>query len=132
MREDLFDSKDESHINRSAQVFRIAEKFGLKTKPDQEIEFFFYAKTQDDASNLAIELNRLGYNVEWVDRSAGDKDKWLVSGWTQGMNMDEDHVIKWSEAMDKLANEHDCLFDGWGTFVEGDASMFDKEIDLPD
>jgi regulator of RNase E activity RraB len=108
----------------------VAGQFGLKTKPCQEIEFFFYAKTQDDASNLAIELNRLGYHVGWVDQSSGDKDMWLVSGCTQPMDMDEESVVEWSEQMCRLAEEHDCLFDEWGTLVEGDGSKFDNEVRL--
>jgi regulator of RNase E activity RraB len=116
-----FDYNRNLESEATARVFRMAERFDLKTKPQQEVEFFFYANTQDAASNLAIDLSKLGYNVYQVDTSAANKNKWLVSGCTLPLNMTEVSLIKWSEGMCRLASLHDCQFDGWGTLMDGDS-----------
>lgn len=94
--------------------------FDVDDETELRVEFFFYTDTQDKASNLAIELNKLNYNVETVDTSAADASRWLVSGWTPPMNMSLESLSAWSERMCQLGFENDCKFDGWGTFPDQD------------
>ena len=84
------------------------------------VEFFFYTKYADKASNLAIDLSKLGYKIETVDRSAGDKRLYVISGWTTKIKMDSESLTDWTSQMYKLGCEHDCDFDGWGTFPDQD------------
>ena len=91
----------------------------LQDSEELSVEFFFYADKEDDASNIAIELNRMGYKIEVVDRSASDK-RWCVSGWTTKIKMDVDNVTDWTDRMEQLAEENNCEFDGWGTMQDQD------------
>ena len=95
----------------------------LSHPKESRVEFFFYANTRDDASNLAIELSRLGYKIECVDKSSNDKN-WCISGWTLEMKMDSDSLTQWTDKMDRLAEENKCEFDGWGTFADKDDLNF--------
>jgi regulator of RNase E activity RraB len=113
-----FKSDQSLQKEKTSKTLEVMLGFGLRTKPTQEVEFFFYADNENDASNLAIELHNLGCEIECVDNSAGRADIWLVSGWTSAMPMDEDSLTKWAEAMDKLAASNRCTFDGWGTFAD--------------
>jgi regulator of RNase E activity RraB len=76
----------------------------------QPLEFFFYADTEDKGSNLAIELTKLGYEVDAVEKSG---DKWSIIGVTPIMKIDEATLTEWGEAMYSLAYEMEVLFDGW-------------------
>lgn len=81
----------------------------------QQIEFFFYADTEDKGSNLAIELSGMGYSVYGIDKSG---DNWSIIGATPMMRVDEETLTQWGEAMYALADKMDALFDGWGMLME--------------
>ena len=94
-------------------------KYGVDNDSQLRLEYFFYTNEQDKASNLAIELSKLGYEVT-VDISEGNKDQWVITGWTTKMQMDLNTVTGWTNQMCKLGYDNDCDFDGWGTFPDQD------------
>jgi regulator of RNase E activity RraB len=97
------------------RLLALSKKYGGKTGHLQQVEFFFYADSEDKGSNLAIELSKLGYDVYGVEKS---KDQWSVIGATPLMKIDEATLTKWGEAMYALASELEVLFDGWGMLIE--------------
>jgi tetratricopeptide (TPR) repeat protein len=97
------------------QTLTQLSKYGVNDQSQLTLEFFFYTDKQDKASNLAIELKKLNYNIETVDKSAGDSNLWIVTGWTTPIKMDLSAVTKWTEQMCKIGFDNDCDFDGWGT-----------------
>jgi tetratricopeptide (TPR) repeat protein len=99
----------------NGQTLTQLSKQGVNGDSQLSLEFFFYTDNQDKASNLAIELNKLNYNIESVGKFAGDSNLWKVSGWTTPIKMDISSVTAWTEQMCKLGFENDCDFDGWGT-----------------
>ena len=99
-------------VNR---LLSLSKKYGGNTGHLLQVEFFFYADTEDKGSNLAIELSKLGYSVYGVERSG---DKWSIIGTTTLMKIDEESLTKWGEAMYALADEAEVLFDGWGMPIE--------------
>lgn len=124
----IFGNKDDRYTNESAfkktvqkqkemngQTLTQLSKYGVGDDSELSLEFFFYTDKQDKASNLAIELKKLNYNIETVDKSAGDPKLWAVTGWTTPIQMDINSLTKWTEHMCKLGYENDCDFDGWGT-----------------
>jgi hypothetical protein len=94
------------------------QDFGFGEDSQLCVEFFFYAPTEDSASNLAIELSKLSYTLAPVDKAAGDPSTWLVNGWTPKMSMSSATMEVWSMQMQELADAHECEFDGWGTLLE--------------
>ncbi|MBC7861524.1 MAG: ribonuclease E inhibitor RraB [Bacteroidia bacterium] len=107
----------------SKKVLEILKDFGMKEGELKHVEFFFYAGNENDASNLAIELSKLGYLVK-SDNSVGENTKWCITGWTTKINMEEEPFMKWYEAMSLLAEESNCEFDGYGTF-DGEFDPFE-------
>ena len=99
-------------VNR---FFSLSKRFGGKTGQLQQVEFFFYADSEDKGSNLAIELSKLGYDIYGVEVA---EDKWSIIGATPLMKVDEATLTEWGEDMYELANEMEVLFDGWGMLIE--------------
>jgi len=97
------------------RMLSLSKKHGGKISHMQQVEFFFYADTEDKGSNLAIELSGMGYSVYGIDKSG---DKWSVIGATPMMTVDEDTLTKWGEAMYALADRIDVVFDGCGMLME--------------
>jgi regulator of RNase E activity RraB len=112
-----FDSGDFSQKAKTEKTLAVMRKFGLRTKEKQEVEFFFYADAEDNASNLAIDLSKLGYEIYAVEKSGGN-GKWSVIGCTKPIPIAEGPLTKWAEAMESLAQQHRCMFDGWGTLAD--------------
>ena len=97
------------------KLLSLSKKFGGKTGQLQQLEFFFYADSENKGSNLAIELSKLGYVIYGVEVA---EDKWSIIGTTPLMKADEITLTKWGQAMYALANEMEVLFDGWGMLIE--------------
>ena len=92
----------------------VIKKKNLKLK----IEFFFYADLEVKAVNLAIDLSNRGCDVYPLDHTSSDNSKWLICGLTNRMSMKKKQLDQWTKVMCKLANDHNCLFDGWGTLID--------------
>jgi regulator of RNase E activity RraB len=109
--------RDELKFERqkTRAVFSMSEKFGLGFRPKQCFDCFFYANTEDDANNLAIDLHKLGYEVDVHGDGVSRKHKWSIMGTTAEMDSDLNSVSAWSEEMHKLAKTHHAEFDGWGS-----------------
>lgn len=63
---------------------------------------------------MATKIGKLNYSVHH-GVSAGDKNLFIVTGWTTKMKMADGVVKQWTEQMCKLGYKFDCEFDGWGT-----------------
>jgi hypothetical protein len=101
----------------SKSLFRAFKKFGGK-KQQSEVEFFFYADSEDKAANLSIALHQLGYTVYGVHPPREPYTEWSITGVTPRMPFAEKAMVAWSEEMYRLGYEFDCKFDGWGTLIE--------------
>jgi regulator of RNase E activity RraB len=89
-------------------------KVGKKNPRYQPVEFFFYAGSEDKASNLAIELAKKGYEIYPIDHSG---EKWTVVGCTSCIPINEDDLTYWAETMNELAGKYAVEFDGWGMLI---------------
>jgi hypothetical protein len=98
---------------KTLAVFEMNNEFGLEFRKKQCFDCFFYADTEDDASNLVIELHKLGYEVG-MHKDPGRRN-WSIIGTTPEMSTDLDIVGTWSEEMDRLAKNNRADFDGWGS-----------------
>ncbi len=92
-------------------------KVGVTPDKELKLEFFFYTDTVDKAQILAAEIQKLKYSVQH-DRSAGDSNLFVVTGWTIKMKMTDSIVAEWAKQMCELGYKFDCDFDGWGTSIE--------------
>src|SRR5687767_6654263 len=95
------------------------KNYGTTDDSELKLEFFFYAKMLNNAEQLAGELKKLNYEVEF-GKSAGDKKLFIITGWTTKMKMDDQTVQSWTKEMCELGYKFDCEFDGWGTMPDQD------------
>ncbi len=92
-------------------------QYGVTSESMLKLEYFFYTNTRAKAQSLAESLGEKGYSVEFAP-TAGDPALFLVTGWTEPIQMDTDSVVGWTATMARLGYEHDSEFDGWGTNPE--------------
>lgn len=102
----------------NTQTLSQLSKYGITDSVDLKLEFFFYTNEQNKASNLAIELKKLNYQIDKVDTAATDRKQWVVNGWSTKIKMDLQTVTNWTSQMCKLGYDNDCDFDGWGTLPD--------------
>ena len=91
--------------------------FNIDESKWKQLEFFFYADTEDATSNLMIDLHQLGYTLYKTHRLS---NRFSVSGITPPMSIDEQLITAWADAVEELAEKHGVVFDGWGMGIETD------------
>lgn len=94
----------------------LSKNFGASLDELQPVEFFFYAQTENEASDLLIDLHNLGYVPYGV--GACDNKRWSVIGATPPISIKESDFKVWVEMMYALADKHNSLFDGWGMLIQ--------------
>lgn len=116
----MFVSESAFKSNRTRQAEMTPQTMGqlreIEVTEDKELklEFFFYTNTLQKAQGLDKELKSLRYSVTH-EKSAGEKNLFVVTGWSTKMKMSELVVSNWTDQMCDLGFNHDCEFDGWGT-----------------
>ena len=114
------EERDESIVMQpvlNKEVLKLMKRFGGTSNSFQSVEFFFYSDTEDKANNLAIELNKLNYEVYGVSQSFKENE-WSIIGCTPALNLNDESLNAWSKQMVDLGFKCDCKFDGWGTLIE--------------
>jgi len=89
-------------------------KLGIAESRSLKLEFFFYTDTNQKAQALATGLKELNYQVS-SGTSASDVKKFIITGWSTPIKMDETTVVSWTDEMCRLGFKNDAEFDGWGT-----------------
>src|ERR1035437_1595839 len=107
-----------SRQEANARVLELMDHYGVKGNSVLSVDFFFYADNQDDASNLAIDLSKLGYRVDTVNESGTTTNQWVIRGVTPKMDIGESAINEWTGRMKQLAKENNSVFDGWGTLID--------------
>lgn len=115
-----FVSEAEYNNNRDKQMQMTPEtleqlrNLGVTADKELKLEYFFYTNTAEKAKQLATEIENLNYTVQH-GVSSGDKNLFIVTGWTTKMKMSDEVVKQWTKQMCELGYKYDCEFDGWGT-----------------
>ena len=112
--EDTFEKILSNQETITPKVVEQLRNIGITEDKSLKLEFFFYTNTNDKAKELALELEKLNYEV-YYDTSAANKKVFVITGWTTQMLMDNDIIVKWAEKMCEIGYTYDCEFDGWGT-----------------
>jgi len=109
-----FNSKREMQMQMVPPTLNQLRKLNGMTDKELKLEYFFYTNTADKAEQFAAEIEKLNYSVEH-GVSAGDKNLFVITGWTTKMKMTDEAVEQWAKQMCELGYKFDCEFDGWGT-----------------
>ena len=63
--------------------------------------------------------------------SEGDKNLYVISGWTTRIEMQDSLVIEWAVSMCDVGFKNDCDFDGWGTEIDQEQDI-DADVNIYD
>ena len=97
-------------------LIELLRQHGVTENDELKLEFAFFTNDKTKAESLKAALgSRSNYEVAEVDKT---KKLWRLTGWSSKIKMDIDSVNHWTFDMCKIGFDHDCKFDGWGTFPE--------------
>lgn len=112
--ETAFNDNRDKQMQMTPQTLEQLRRLNVTSDKELKLEYFFYTNTADKAEQLASEIVKLNYTVQH-GVSAGDKNLFIVTGWTTKMKMSDEVVKQWTKQMCELGYKFDCEFDGWGT-----------------
>lgn len=112
--ETAFNNNQDRQIQMIPQILEQLRNLNVAADKELKLEYFFYTNAMDKAEQLASEISKLNYTVQH-GISAGDKNLFIVTGWTTKMKMADEVVKQWTKQMCELGYKFDCEFDGWGT-----------------
>ncbi|GEM_PF-441472 len=108
-----FNSNRDKQMQMMPQTLGELRKLNVTADTELKLEYFFYTNAADKAEQLATEIRKLNYSVQY-GVSAGDKKLFIVTGWTTKMKIADEIVKQWTKKMCELGYKFDCEFDGWG------------------
>lgn len=112
--ETVFSSNRDMQMQMTPQTLDQLRKLNVTADKELKLGYFFYTNTADKAEQFATEIGKLNYTIKH-GVSAGDKNLFIVNGWTTKMKMEDEVVKQWTKQMCELGYKFDCEFDGWGT-----------------
>lgn len=112
--EETSTSNYEKQIQITTQRINKLRKLNVTDDEQLKLEYFFYTDTLEKAAQLAAEMGKLKYAVSH-GVSTGDKNLYIITGWTTRMKMSDEVVRKWINKMCETGYKYDCDFDGWET-----------------
>ena len=112
--EQAFKNNMTKQMQMTPQTIEQLRKIDVSADKELKFEYFFYTNTADKAKLFADEIGKLNYEVKY-GKSAGDKNSFVITGWTTKMKMKDNVVANWTKEMCEFGYKFDCDFDGWGT-----------------
>jgi hypothetical protein len=91
---------------------------GLTPSTEVELDFTFATSDRQKATDLAEYLREeTDYEVGTVSSGGFLSKTWFVKGKTQPTRISLEVLEQWVAWMVAAGQDHDCMFDGWGTSV---------------
>lgn len=109
-----FNGNSQKQIQMTPQVLEQLRTMDVTEDKELKLEYFFYTNTQNKAIELSAALEDFHYNFQHGP-AAGQKNLFVITGWTTKMKMENSIVVNWTKEMCDLGYKFDCEFDGWGT-----------------
>lgn len=112
--QDAFKSSLSKQSQMTSQTMEKLRKYDIREDSVLKLEFFFYTDALNKAKKLADELSNMAYSVDYK-KSASNSSEFVITGWTDPIQMGNETVLEWARLMCELGYKNDCDFDGWGT-----------------
>lgn len=98
-----------------------------------EIEHHLFAESFESLEKAAVEAFKMGFEVlEAEETEDEDGNRLLCCDATMESALNADAIDKQVEKLVNLAEKYDIIYDGWGTFYEGEDAAYDYEEDDED
>ena len=111
--EENFREKVAISRKQSLVMLAVVWENGATEETKRRLEYFFDTNSNKKANALIKTLRAMGYHIE---KDASHRPNIRVKGWTTEMKLAAETVLSWEIQMLKTGFEHDCIFNGWGTY----------------
>ena len=93
-----------------------------------EIEHHLFAEKFDVLEKAVVEAFKMGFEVlEAEETEDEDGNKLLCCDATMTCALDAELIDEQVEKLVHLAEKYDIIYDGWGTYYEGEDALFNDE-----
>ncbi|ELO5516678.1 ribonuclease E inhibitor RraB [Vibrio vulnificus] len=99
-----------------------------------EIEHHLFAEDFDTLEKAVVEAFKMGFEVlEAEETEDEDGNKLLCCDATMQSTLDAETIDAQVEKLVHLAEKYDIIYDGWGTYYEGEDALYqDDDEDVED
>ncbi|MCC4236338.1 ribonuclease E inhibitor RraB [Vibrio anguillarum] len=98
-----------------------------------EIEHHLFAEDFDTLEKAVVEAFKMGFEVlEAEETEDEDGNKLLCCDATMQSVLKAEAIDEQAEKLIQLAEKYDIIYDGWGTYYEGEDALYDDEEDEED
>ncbi|MDP5255489.1 MULTISPECIES: ribonuclease E inhibitor RraB [unclassified Vibrio] len=100
------------------------------SEPDSlyEIEHHLFAEDFERLEKAVVEAFKMGFEVlEAEETEDEDGNKLLCCDATMESKLDPEVIDQQVEKLIHLAEKYDIIYDGWGTYYEGEDALYDDE-----
>ncbi|MZI92715.1 ribonuclease E inhibitor RraB [Vibrio sp. CAIM 722] len=95
-----------------------------------EIEHHLFAEQFETLEKAAVDAFKMGFEVlEAEETEDEDGNKLLCFDATMQSVLNPEAIDEQVEKLVNLAEKYDIIYDGWGTFYEGEDALYDEEDD---
>ncbi|QIA64291.1 ribonuclease E inhibitor RraB [Vibrio astriarenae] len=95
-----------------------------------DIEHHLFAEDFDKLEKAVVEAFKMGFEVlEAEETEDEDGNKLLCCDATMESALDADSIDAQVEKLVHLAEKYDIIYDGWGTYYEGEDAIYPEEDD---
>ncbi|MCL9773514.1 MULTISPECIES: ribonuclease E inhibitor RraB [Vibrio] len=95
-----------------------------------EIEHHFFAEDFERLEKAVVEAFKLGFEVlEAEETEDEDGNKLLCCDATMESALNAEQIDAQVEKLVNLAEKYDIIYDGWGTYYEGEDALYTEEDD---
>ncbi|WPC74459.1 ribonuclease E inhibitor RraB [Vibrio porteresiae] len=93
-----------------------------------EIEHHFFAEDFEQLEKAAIDAFKMGFEVmEAEETEDEDGNKLLCFDASMQSALNPELIDAQVEKLVNLAEKHDIIYDGWGTYYEGEDALYSEE-----
>ncbi|MDB1122912.1 ribonuclease E inhibitor RraB [Vibrio algarum] len=95
-----------------------------------DIEHHLFAEDFETLEKAVVEAFKMGFEVlEAEETEDEDGNRLLCCDATMESVLNAEAIDLQVEKLVNLAEKYDIIYDGWGTFYEGDDAVYDEEAD---
>jgi regulator of RNase E activity RraB len=95
-----------------------------------DIEHHLFAENFETLEKAVVEAFKMGFEVlEAEETEDEDGNRLLCCDATMESVLNAEAIDSQVEKLVNLAEKYDIIYDGWGTFYEGDDAVYDEEGD---
>ncbi|WP_375751459.1 ribonuclease E inhibitor RraB [Vibrio sp. HN007] len=102
------------------------------SEPDSlyEIEHHLFAESFEQLEKAVVEAFKMGFEVlEAEETEDEDGNKLLCCDATMESALNAEVIDEQVEKLVHLAEKYDIIYDGWGTYYEGEDALYNEEDD---